>query len=124
MRTIVISFVCLCIIYFSANIMWTVNKDTFINENISLSLTMAMRQSVSDELFSDKTKVPTNEHLKEVFLNNFLVSLPDGIDVQIRINDIDISNGMLDVSVLGKYKASLNTQRSVNLRRRIELLHE
>lgn len=119
MRTIVILAVSISSIIFVIRIQSTINLERRQEDALENAISLAMHQTLSEVMEQDSYGIRDQNQMLAAFLQAMIERLGEGIDLTVRVHQLDYERGRMDLEAVGSYELPNHKRKEITVRRQI-----
>lgn len=119
MRTVIISAVSIGSVLLVIMIQSAVNVQTSKRLSLEESLSAAMYQTMSEVMEGDRYGIADRNQMVAAFLQAMIQRVDTDMDLTVRIHEVDMQRGEMDVEATGTYELPGRRTKVISVRRQI-----
>lgn len=119
MRTVIISitaiFCILCVVMIQSSINSKSVREAELRDGLSVSISQTMKEVMEGESYG----VGDEDEFTAAFLQGLLMKVNSDVSLQVKIIDLDLKEGLMDVEVRAEYEDIKRVKKELSLRRTV-----
>lgn len=119
MRTVVIAITGLCCILYVVMIQSSINSKSARETELRDGLSTAIYQTMQEVMKNGSYGVEDKNEFIAAFLQSMLIKVNSDVELKVKIMELDLKEGLLDVEVIAVYNDVKQSRKELTLRRTV-----